>query len=106
MAATQVKRKKYQRRRRSTRARRPGQRLEQRKWISKDELAERFGVSSQTIENWIHAGKLPAPIYFSRQVVRFSVATIEEFEADAASSRPGGRPRLPQERINEQIDSE
>ncbi len=98
MADTQVQSKKRQRRRSSARARRPGQRLEQRKWISKDELADRFGISSQTIENWIHAGKLPPPIYFSRQVVRFSVEAIQEFENNAATSRPVGRPRLPQER--------
>jgi len=98
MVATQAKPKKGQKRQPRRRARRPGQRLEQRKWISKDELADRFGVSSQTIENWIHAGKLPPPVYFSRQVVRWPIEVIEKFEADASPTRPTGPPRLPQER--------
>lgn len=69
-----------------------------------DELADRLGISTQSVENWIRSGKLPAPTYFSRQICRFSIAEIEEFEANAATSRPPGRPRLPREQIKKAGD--
>jgi predicted DNA-binding transcriptional regulator AlpA len=67
----------------------------------KDETAARFGISLQTINNWIRDGRLPHPIYFSRQICRFPIAAIEAFESDAANSRPPGPPRLPREKIEE-----
>ncbi len=93
----QVKRKTRPRRRVSPQSRRK-QRLDERRWLSKDQVAKRFGVSQMTVSNWVASGRLPTGVYFSRQVLRWSREVIEQFEANAATTRPAGPPRLPKER--------
>jgi predicted DNA-binding transcriptional regulator AlpA len=58
------------------------------RWLSKAEVASRLGISKQTADNWIHTGRLPRGAYFSSQVLRWPLETIEAFEKAAiAGSR-------------------
>lgn len=57
--------------------------LEVKTYYTKQELAERFEVTTRTIENWVSDGILPAPFKPSYKVARWLVEVIENFEKPA-----------------------
>jgi DNA-binding XRE family transcriptional regulator len=51
------------------------------KFYSAEELAERYGVSEQTIRNWARDGKLEPDLKVGAGCLRYSSAVIADFEA-------------------------
>lgn len=54
---------------------------DQRAWFSNDDLAQRYGVSIQTIRKWRHQRSGPHGVKFGRHV-RYSREEVERFEWD------------------------
>lgn len=48
--------------------------------LTKMEVADRYSVTTRTIENWVAAGIFPAPIKQSYKCVRWSLASIQSHE--------------------------
>jgi len=48
--------------------------------VTKADLAERYGVSTKTIENWCEAKQFPQPHRFSRKCVRWNMDDITAHE--------------------------
>jgi predicted DNA-binding transcriptional regulator AlpA len=57
------------------------------KWLSKGEVAARFGVCMKSVERWGKSGKFPAGRQLQNTRWVWSVAEIEEYERslDAAA---------------------
>lgn len=53
------------------------------------EVARRFGVSAQTVRNWIASGRLPAVQATARGRFRIRSGALEAFERDAGLRRAG-----------------
>lgn len=47
------------------------------RYVSADQLAERYQVNKATIWRWVKRGFLPQPIKFSEQCTRFHLEKIE-----------------------------
>lgn len=56
---------------------------EPRAWLSNVDVAERYGVSIDTVRKWRHEGTGPAGVRFGRHV-RYSLAELERWEAEQA----------------------
>jgi len=50
------------------------------RYISADQLAERFSVDKSTVWRWVSARMLPEPVYLGPQVTRWRIDAIEAFE--------------------------
>ena len=50
------------------------------RYYSKEELATRYGVTTQTLNNWETDGKLIPDLRVGKGCVRYSAAVIAEFE--------------------------
>ena len=55
------------------------------KFFSAQDLASRYGVSKQTVWYWLRIGKLNKPIKLGANSTRWTIETIEQFEADRSS---------------------
>ena len=55
------------------------------KFFSAQDLASRYGVSKQTVWYWLRIGKLNKPIKLGPNSTRWTIETIEQFEADRSS---------------------
>ena len=53
-------------------------------WFTSDQLANRWQTHPMTIRRWYHAGKLKG-YAFSDQIIRFALADVVKFEAEAFS---------------------
>jgi predicted DNA-binding transcriptional regulator AlpA len=49
--------------------------------LTKAQLAERWSVTTRTIENMMCRGDIPAPIRMGYKTVRWDLADIEKWEA-------------------------
>jgi excisionase family DNA binding protein len=58
------------------------------------ELAERLGVSTETVLRWARRGRLPA-VYLSSRAIRFREADIDAWLEQRATPRRGVRPATP-----------
>jgi excisionase family DNA binding protein len=56
------------------------------KLYSAQEIAERFGVKSQTVLEWYHAGVIPARVAYGR-TYRFELAEVTNALAEHAAER-------------------
>lgn len=56
-------------------------------WISAGQLAERMGVSQNTIWRWARAKRIPAPAQLSPRCTRWRLDQIERWEREKS---PGG----------------
>ena len=54
------------------------------KYVSADQLAERYGIDRSTVWRWAVRGILPQPIKLSEQCTRWKLDEIEQAEADRA----------------------
>jgi excisionase family DNA binding protein len=52
--------------------------------LSKKQVAELLGVSAHTVSRLVQAGKLPAPISFSKRLLRWRMVDVEQALADLA----------------------
>ena len=59
---------------------------DQRPWLSNEDLAERYGVSIDTVRKWRHEGTGPAGVRFGRHV-RYSLAELERWERVQAATQ-------------------
>lgn len=59
---------------------------EQRTWLSNVDVAERYGVSIDTVRKWRHEGTGPAGVRFGRHV-RYSIGEIERWEQEQAAKQ-------------------
>lgn len=50
-------------------------------YFNKVDLAERYDVTTRTIEKWVEDGLLPAPKRFSYKTIRWPVEVIEAHDA-------------------------
>lgn len=57
------------------------------KYISAEQLAERYSVSQATIWRWAQAKRLPRPVQLSPSCTRWIVGEIEARDADRAAAR-------------------
>lgn len=48
-------------------------------WMTTAEVAEQFGVASQTILDWSRAGTIPQPRRFSTRTLRWRTAEITDY---------------------------
>ena len=48
--------------------------------VTKAEVAERYGVTTKTVENWVEAGIFPRPKKMSRKCVRWNLEDIVAHE--------------------------
>lgn len=48
--------------------------------ITSRELADRWGISARTLEQWRWRGEGPAFIKIGKNIVRYDLRTIEEYE--------------------------
>lgn len=55
-------------------------------WLTKNDVAERFGVAPRTVQDWYQNGHLPGQMTAARRLV-FKVADVEAF-----TPPPRGRP--------------
>lgn len=51
------------------------------RYLSDRQLAERFGVHRATIWRWVQSGDFPKPVQLSTGTTRWSLDTIEAYEA-------------------------
>ena len=49
--------------------------------LTKEQLAERWQITTRTIENMVARGECPAPIRLGYKIVRWELADIEAHEA-------------------------
>lgn len=54
---------------------------EKRPWLSNKDLAERYGVSLDTVRKWRHEGTGPTGVRFGRHV-RYSLAELDRWERE------------------------
>jgi len=57
-------------------------------WLSKKEIAQRYGVSSRSIERWSEAGVFPRGVQHPSGRWFWKLAAIEQYERDLV--RGGG----------------
>lgn len=55
-------------------------------WLSNEDLAERYGVSVETVRKWRHRGTGPMAVVFGRRV-RYSLDEIERWEHEQAAKQ-------------------
>ena len=53
-----------------------------RHYVRDTDLAERYGVSRNTIWRWAKEGRLPSPVKLGPGVTRWRLADIEQWEAE------------------------
>lgn len=53
-----------------------------RHYVRDTDLAERYGVSRNTIWRWTKEGNLPSPVKLGPGVTRWRLADIEQWEAE------------------------
>jgi excisionase family DNA binding protein len=58
------------------------------------ELADRLGVSVETVLRWARRGKLPA-VYLSSRAIRFREDDVDTWLEERAAPRRGVRPATP-----------
>jgi excisionase family DNA binding protein len=46
--------------------------------LTKNEVARLLKVNPKTVDNWVRAGRLPAPVKMSRRAVRFVSSDIHK----------------------------
>lgn len=56
------------------------------RWLSNEDLAERYGVPLATIRKWRHEARGPAGVRFGRHV-RYSLVEVERWEAEQVSKQ-------------------
>ena len=49
-------------------------------WLDVEAVAERFGVSKNTIWRWVREGKFPAPVKLGENCTRWRIADITAWE--------------------------
>ena len=59
---------------------------DERPWLSNDDLAQRYGVSVQTIRKWRHQRSGPRGVKFGRHV-RYSREEVERFEREQIAAQ-------------------
>lgn len=52
------------------------------RYISADQLAERYSVDKSTVWRWASDGMLPEPVYLGPQITRWRIDAIEAFECE------------------------
>jgi len=57
---------------------------DQRTWLTNGDVAERYGVSIDTVRKWRHEGTGPHGVRFGRHV-RYSLAVVEAWEQERAA---------------------
>ena len=53
-----------------------------RHYVRDTDLAERYGVSRNTIWRWAKEGRLPSPVKLGPGVTRWRLADIEQWESE------------------------
>lgn len=59
---------------------------EPRTWLSNVDVADRYGVSIDTVRKWRHEGTGPAGVRFGRHV-RYSITELERWEQEQAGKQ-------------------
>lgn len=59
--------------------------------LTKDELAQRWGVTRRTLEKWQKAGKGPRRIHLGTNRVMYSLADVISFEKQATEKQGGAQ---------------
>ena len=49
-------------------------------YLSRKEVAERFGVTPQTVDSWIRTGRLQAIQFVKNGAVRIPISSVERLE--------------------------
>lgn len=62
---------------------------EPQQWLSRAQAAERLGVSTQTIDNWVRLGKLDRYKLAGRRLTRFKAEDVEALYRATAASPDG-----------------
>lgn len=57
------------------------------RYVSVDQLAERYSVAHRTIWRWSKNGTLPEPVRMSGACTRWDLAEVEAKEAERAADR-------------------
>ena len=55
-------------------------------WLTREQVAVRYGVSISNIDTRTEAGLIPAPYQFGNRCILFSLEEIEEHERQAAKA--------------------
>jgi predicted site-specific integrase-resolvase len=58
-----------------------------RRWFSKRQLSDRYGVSTRSIERWVEAGKFPAGTQWPNKRWYWSDREIEAYERSLIGAR-------------------
>ena len=45
--------------------------------LSKKRVAQRYGICTRSVNNWVDSGALPQPVRFTRQTILWPVAVLD-----------------------------
>jgi prophage regulatory protein len=54
------------------------------RYVSAEQLAERYSVDKSTVWRWAKRGTIPAPVKLSEQCTRWNLDAIERVDAERA----------------------